>query len=132
MIAQGLSPLLDWHRGRRRRALERVWRDVTQIQERALLALVHNARDTEFGLSHGLASVRSVADYQARVPIREYREFAPFLARAAQGERSVLWSGRTRDWVKTSGATGADKVIPVTREAFTAHRRGGWDAFLMA
>src|SRR5262249_48466857 len=25
-----------------------------------------------------------------------------------------------------------DKVIPVTHEAFRSHRRGGWDAFLMA
>src|SRR5262249_49140653 len=42
------------------------------------------------------------------------------------------WPGRARYWVKTSGTTAGDKVLPVTREAFAAHRRGGWDALLMA
>jgi hypothetical protein len=34
--------------------------------------------------------------------------------------------------VKTSGTTSGDKVIPVTREALASHRKGGWDALLMA
>ncbi|MGH7386632.1 MAG: hypothetical protein ACREKG_15750, partial [Candidatus Rokuibacteriota bacterium] len=34
--------------------------------------------------------------------------------------------------VKTSGTTAGDKLIPVTPEAFVAHRRGGWDALLRA
>jgi hypothetical protein len=132
VIAHRAARLLDWHAGRRRRELEKVWRRAPEIQERALLSLVAAARDTEFGLAHGFGSIRSVADYQARVPVREYRDFAPFLERALEGGRSVSWPGRTREWIKTSGTTSGPKMIPMTREAFAALRKASWDTFLLA
>jgi len=131
VIARRMAPLLDWYAARRRRALERVSRDAAQIQERALLSLVAAARDTEFGLAHGFASIRSIADYQACVPVGEYRDVAPLLHRALGGECSIVWPGRTRDWVRTAGTTAGPKIIPVTAEAFSSHQKGAWDAFLM-
>ena len=56
----------------------------------------------------------------------------PLVQRAIAGERSVLWPGRPAEYCKTSGTTAGDKYIPVTREAFRAHRRGGLDALLLA
>ncbi len=132
MIAPAVAPWLDWYAGRRRRALEGLWRRPAETQEVALRALLWSASDTEFGLAHGFRSIRTVAQYQERVPVREYEDFQPFWQRAVAGARSVTWPGRCRDWVKTSGTTSGDKVIPVSREAFASHRRGGWDAFLLA
>jgi len=132
VIGRAAATALDWYAARRRRQLSRVWRDVTRVQEAALLRLVAAARDTEFGVAHGFSAVRSVADFQARVPMREYKSFRPLWERAIAGEADVTWPGRCRDWVKTAGTTAGDKVIPVTHEAFRSHRRGGWDAFLMA
>jgi hypothetical protein len=123
---------IDWYGSRRRRRLEEVWRDPSGVQERALRRLVTTARDTEFGLAHGFRSIRSVAEYQARVPVRDHGQLRPSLERAAAGAESVLWPGRCEDWVKTSGTTAGDKLIPVTPEAFAAHRKGGWDALLRA
>ena len=132
-MIDGLSgTALDWCASRRRRQLEAVWRDPASVQERALARLVAAARDTEFGLAHGFGSIRSVADYQARVPLRDFAALRPRLERAAAGQESALWPGRCRDWVKTSGTTAGDKLIPVTPEALAAHQRGGWDALLRA
>jgi hypothetical protein len=132
VIARAVVPLLDWFAGRRRRQLERVSREAAAVQESALLRLVSAARDTEFGLAHGFSGIRSIADYQARVPIREYRHFRPLWERALAGERDVTWPGWCRDWVKTSGTTSGDKLIPVSAGAFRSHQKGGWDAFLTA
>ena len=132
VIARAVAPLLDWYAGRRRRALEAVWRRGAEEQELALRALLWSASDTEFGLAHGFRSIRTVAQYQERVPIREYADFRPSWERAVGGACSVTWPGRCRDWAKTSGTTSGDKMIPVTREAFASHRKGGWDAFLLA
>ena len=132
MIARAAAPLLDWHAGRRRHELGRVSRDGAAVQEAVLRRLVAAARDTEFGLAHGFSGIRSVAEYQERVPVRDYRHFRPLWQRALDGESGVTWPGRCRDWVKTSGTTSGDKVIPVTREALASHRKGGWDALLMA
>jgi len=124
--------VLDWYGSRRRRQLEEIWRDPAGVQERALQRLIATARDTEFGLEHGFRGIGSVAEYQARVPVRDYGQMRPWLQRAAAGEESVAWPGRCRDWVKTSGTTAGDKVIPVTPEALASHQKGGWDALLHA
>lgn len=132
MSGRGAGLVLDWYGRRRRRQLEAIWRDPAGLQERVLRRLISTARDTEFGLAHGFRSIRSVAEYQVRVPVRDYMQLRPWLERAAAGEESVAWPGRVRDWVKTSGTTAGDKVIPVTAEAFASHRKGGRDALLRA
>lgn len=132
MIGRAAGSVIDWYGSRRRRRLEAVWRDPAGVQERALRRLTEAARDTEFGLAHGFRGIRSVGEYQARVPMRDYGQLKPWLDRAAAGEESVAWPGRCRDWVKTSGTTAGDKVIPVTPDALAAHKKGGWDALLRA
>ncbi len=132
MMAEVGGPVLDWAAARRRRRLERVSRNAIAVQEATLRRLVATARDTEFGLAHGFARIRSVADYQTRVPLRDYLAFKPLWDAALAGAPDVTWPGRTPMWVKTSGTTAGDKAIPVTREAYRSHRRGGWDALLLA
>ena len=132
MIARAAATVLDWWAARRRRSLERAWSRPAGVQEERLLRLITVARDTEFGLAHGFSGIRSVAEYQERVPLRDYLAFQPLWERAVWGVRDVTWPGEVRHWVKTSGTTAGDKLIPVTREALAAHRRGGWDALLLA
>ena len=72
MIGRAAGSVLDWYGSRRRRQLDESWRDPAGVQERALRRLTATARDTEFGLAHGFRGVRSVAEYQARVPVRDY------------------------------------------------------------
>ncbi len=132
MIARLGGLALDAAAALRRRRLEHVWRRAAAVQERTLLRLVRAARDTEFGLAHGFHRVRSFDDYRERVPLRDYIGFKHWLDAAAAGGADVTWPGRAPYWVKTSGTTAGDKAIPVTAEAFRAHRRGGWDALLMA
>ncbi len=132
MIARTAASLLNWYAAKRRRSLEAVWRRGSALQEATLLQMVARARQTEFGRTHGFHAIRSAAAYQERVPLRTYLEFGPLWARAAGGETDVAWPDRPRHWVKTSGTTAGDKYIPVTPEAFSSHRKGGWDAFLLA
>jgi len=132
MIGRLGGPVLDWWAGRRRRQLERIWRDPATVQERALRHLLTAARDTEFGLAHGFRGIGSAAEYQRRVPLRDYAQLRPWIERAAAGEGAITWPGHCRDWVKTSGTTSGDKLIPVTAEALASHLKGGWDALLRA
>jgi hypothetical protein len=132
VIARAGGLVLNALARRRREALESIWRRPDAVQASTLLDLVARARATEFGRHHGFDSIRSVAAYQERVPLREYLDFRPLWARALDGAADVTWPGRPRHWVKTSGTTAGDKLIPVTPEAFRSHRRGGWDALLLA
>ena len=132
MITRTAASLLGWYAPRRRRAWEDASARTGEIQAQTLKRLIRAGARTEFGRAHGFDDIRSVRDYQARVPVRDYLAFQPRWARAFAGEPDVTWPGRPRHWVKTSGTTAGDKLIPVTPEAFTSHRRGGWDALVLA
>jgi hypothetical protein len=132
MMARAAGAVLEWHLHRRRRTWERLAQASIAIQETTLLGLVARARHTSFGQVHGFESIRSLADYQSRVPVQDYTQFHGQLGRMLAGASDITWPGRARYWVKTSGTTAGDKVLPVTTEALASHRRGGWDALLMA
>jgi acyl-CoA synthetase (AMP-forming)/AMP-acid ligase II len=123
---------LAWLAGRRLRQMEAAWRDPLPVQERALRGLVGRARDTVWGRKHGYREMRGIADYQREVPVTTYLDVRLLIERAIGGEPNVLWPGRPPQYCKTSGTTAGDKYIPVTREAFRAHRQGGIDALLLA
>src|SRR5215207_9643556 len=59
----------------RRRAAQLDRMDAERAQERTLLRLVRYARRTAFGRAHGFERINSVADYQERVPLRDYEAF---------------------------------------------------------
>lgn len=132
MIVRAAGWLLRGYALHRRRALEDVSRHAAAVQETTLLRLVARARDTVFGRAHEFNRIRSVADYQRQVPVREYLDFRPLWQRALSGAHGLTWPGQTRHWVNTSGTTAGEKLIPVTAEALASHRKGGWDAFLLA
>jgi hypothetical protein len=44
-------------------------------QEKILQKLVRKARDTKFGRDHDFSRISSLAEYQARVPVRGYEYF---------------------------------------------------------
>ncbi|MBI4391170.1 MAG: GH3 auxin-responsive promoter family protein [candidate division NC10 bacterium] len=132
MIVRAAGWLLRAYARERRRGLEQVWRDPAAVQERTLLSLVATARGTVYGRAHEFDRIRSVADYQRQVPVQEYLDFRPLWERTLAGLSDVTWPGETQYWVNTSGTTAGEKLIPVTPEALASHRKGGWDAFLLA
>lgn len=83
-------------------------------QEARLALLVDRARDTAFGREHGFDSVKSLADYQRRVPIRSWEEIAPYVERMLAGEERVLIPDAPFYFARSSGTTGTPKSIPVT------------------
>src|SRR5207302_7254793 len=58
-----------------RRAALLDYRSAVRAQHQTLLRLVRYARKTRFGREHSFERIRSVADYQRRVPLRDYESF---------------------------------------------------------
>ena len=65
-----VTPLLLRRAERRRSELAHL--DPVATQERVLRALIRRAAGTRFGRDYAFASIRGVADFQARVPLRNY------------------------------------------------------------
>ena len=95
------------------------------VQRRTLLRLVRHARDTRFGRDHDFARIRTVADYQRRVPPREYEAFWDDYWRAAFPDpRGTTWPDPIPYLALSSGTTsGATKYLPVSRQLLRSNQR---------
>ncbi len=71
--------------------------------------------ECEFGKAHDFSKIRSVADYQAAVPIRKYEGFDAWISRIVNdGAQGILTTERVKRFFMTSGSTSKPKYIPVT------------------
>ncbi|MBI5507242.1 MAG: GH3 auxin-responsive promoter family protein [Deltaproteobacteria bacterium] len=102
--------------------------DVLGTQARLLARLVDRNRDTAYGRAHAFARIRSVADFQARVPVVAHRDLVPWIERAAAGEANVLTRSAVLLFEPTSGTTEQPKLIPFTRDllAEIQNATGAW------
>ncbi|MFQ5972519.1 MAG: GH3 auxin-responsive promoter family protein [Alphaproteobacteria bacterium] len=124
------TPLLRLYGWRRRRALER--QDPVATQERELLRLVRRAAGTRFGRDHDFPRIASVADFQARVPLRRYEDFwDQYWRRPFPRLDNVSWPGVVPYFAVTSGTTtGRTRYIPCTREMVRANQRAAADVLV--
>jgi hypothetical protein len=87
----------------------------SQAQSALLLRLVKRNAGTAFGRGHDFSGIRTEADFRARVPVREYEDFRPYIKRVMAGERNILTAEEPFMMTLTSGTTTEPKYIPVTR-----------------
>jgi hypothetical protein len=108
---------------RRARALDRL--DAAAEQRRTLLRLVRHARATRFGREHDFGRIRAVADYQRRVPLRDYDAFwQTYWQPAFPRLCDVTWPGLIPYFALSSGTTsGTTKYVPISREMLASNRR---------
>ena len=92
-------------------------RQIEAIQERFLLTLLRTHQDTEFGREHGLSEIKTIEQFQARLPVQSYSYYAPYTQRMADGETNVLIPDPLIYFNLSSGSTGQPKLIPVTKRS---------------
>lgn len=88
--------------------------DVEETQRTLLRGMLEQNANSAFGAHHSFSSIKSITDFQSRVPITGYDELAPWIDRIAQGEQNVLTAERVELLEPTSGSTSAEKLIPYT------------------
>jgi hypothetical protein len=88
-------------------------------QTARLIELCTRHAASEFGRTHNFSSVRSLKDFQARVPIQDYVDLRPDIQRMMLGETSVLVDEPVELFARTSGTAGEPKFIPSTRRCRT-------------
>lgn len=101
------------------------------MQEAFLFSHIKKHADTAFGSLHDLSTVESVADFQKAIPLQHYESIYPWIERCLRGEKDILVRGKI-DWFATSsGTTGKNKYIPVTKAALKHnHYRAGTDMIM--
>lgn len=105
----------DWQK-----AWERFLEDcehAVEISRGNLRRLMEDNKDTEYGRKYGFAGISSTEDYQRQVPISDYPDYEEAIGRMERGEEEILTSYEVKHYIMTSGSTGRQKRIPLTKEA---------------
>ena len=121
------TPVLRLAARRRLAALARM--DAVAAQQATLMRLLRRAAGTRFGRAHGFSGVGSVAEYQARVPLRSFEAFWEEWWRPAFPVlRNVTWPGLIPFFAQSSGTTGGPaKHIPLSRAGLRSNVGAGFD-----
>jgi phenylacetate-coenzyme A ligase PaaK-like adenylate-forming protein len=106
------------------------------VQRDQLRRLLRAAAHTEVGRQRGFARLAACPDaelipaFRTATPTVEYENIRAVMARMREGaEPDVSWPGVVRDWAQTSGTTGGQKYIPVSREMMRSNNKAALDIF---
>ncbi len=83
-------------------------------QRRNLINILRENRNTDYGKKYRFADIDGLADFRAKVPITEYRDYINYIEQIANGRRDVLTSQNVNMFEVTGGSGGATKLIPYT------------------
>jgi hypothetical protein len=84
------------------------------VQEAILRWYLRANAATRFGRKYGFSDIRTVEEYQARVPLASYADFVASIDDISRGEPGVLTRDRVRTLGVSSGSVSAAKRIPYT------------------
>jgi hypothetical protein len=117
------TPFLKLYARRRGGALRH--QDPAAEQERQLVSLVRQAENTQFGRDHSFAKIKTIGDFQARVPSRRYEDmWRDYWQPAFPRLVDCTWPGTVPYFALSSGTTsGTTKYIPCSHEMNRANDR---------
>lgn len=122
-MGQLFLPALSLYARYAKHRLIRKTRNVDRAQAKFLKKLLKHHRNTELGRQWNLGEIRSIEEFQARVPVHPYSFYEPYVERMAAGEQNVLTPDRVIYLCVTSGSTGPRKRIPMTQRFQDALQR---------
>jgi GH3 auxin-responsive promoter len=107
------------------RRVKHVARLDTEIQRRTLLGLTARAAMTRFGRDHDFDTIRSVDEFQRRVPLRTFEDlWKSYLEPRYPIFDNLKWPGRIPYIALTSGTTtGVTKYIPVSHAMVRSNQK---------
>lgn len=111
LLANGLWYLLSWPESM---AFRLARHNVAGAQHKLLMKLLRCNAGTEFGRRYSFAAIRSVAEYQIRVPLSSYQDYQDAIDRIGAGQEMVLTREPVLLLEPTSGSTAATKHILYT------------------
>ncbi len=119
------------HSANRLKEIDQSRRDPMPYQHRWFRYLMEHGRRSAFGKEYGFDRIRSIKDFQTRVPIHDYNKLAPYIHKLLAGEHYILWDEKTRMFAKSSGTSSdKSKFIPITGDSLKITHYGGFKRML--
>ena len=101
-----------------------------ETQRKVFEDLIRQAKNTNFGIDHHFAQIKTTEDFAKNVPVRDYEALKSYIEKVVKGEENILWKGKPIYFAKTSGTTSGAKYIPLTKESMPFHIEAARNAIL--
>ena len=96
--------------------LKRVCRDPMAVNRELLFQILRENEDTEYGRKYGFKDIRTIEDYQKKVPVTLYADYMDYTGRMSRnGEDNLIYAGPVDHFNGSSGTTGVVKTIPMPK-----------------
>jgi len=124
-----INSLISWIIKKRIHQIELFKKYPFDVQKESLKKLLETAQHTEWGERYQFNSIKTISDFQNRIPINNYDSLKKDIDRTRKGEQNILWPTEIRWFAKSSGTTSdKSKYIPVSNESLEdCHFNGGKD-----
>ncbi len=128
-----ITSIVSWFNIKRLSQIELMRKYPFNTQQDTFRKLIDSARGTEWGIKYDYKSIKTIQDFQSRVPIQDYDDIKPYVDRLRKGEKNLLWHSDIKWFAKSSGTTNdKSKFIPVSKEALEAcHFQAGKDGIAL-
>jgi GH3 auxin-responsive promoter len=117
LLTNALFSVLSLVTGQARADLIRKTRRPATVQQQFLRLLLRHNQQTELGQKLRLGTIKTVDEFRSQVPVLPYSAYEPYIDRIAQGEPNLLTPDPVVYLNLSSGSTGRQKLIPVTRRS---------------
>lgn len=87
------------------------------ISHENLRKLMKDNQDTDYGRRYQFSGIQDVLSYQKQVPISDYADYAEAVKQMIEGDTQILTAYPVKNFILSSGSTGQQKRIPLTKEA---------------
>ncbi len=93
-----------------------------EINEALLMQMLEHNKDTEFGRKYDFATIHSIEEYQKRVPVSIYDDYAGDILRMVNNdEDNLITAYDIGIYCETSGSLGNPKLIPMAKDTMRIH-----------
>ena len=95
--------------------LEQITQEPMKTNEALLMEIIHDNANTEFGKKHGFSEIKTIKDYQEKVPVSIYDDYVDYILRMTEdGEDNLICSYPVNHYNKSSGTMGNPKRLPMS------------------
>lgn len=97
-------------------ALRALCKDPMKTNEALLLQIIRENENTEYGKKYDFQNIRSIREFQEKLPVTKYADYADYTKRMSQnGETNLICTYPIEHFNASSGTTGEVKFIPMSQ-----------------
>ena len=88
-----------------------------------------NNRTSEFGREYNFENIKDIDEYRKKIALSTYVDYEKYIDKMERGEKNILVTDNISYFAHTSGTTGKQKLIPVTKKGL--HKASKYMAILL-